>query len=144
MPSGLGNSLYIAKAEDEVMRAIDAVAKVVAIDARAVSIWGASMGGAGATTIGFHRPHRFASITSYFGDSKYDVSTYVRSILPDDVTARSVNALDVVENVRHVPVWLIHGEDDHISAIVQSEMLDRALRAKGFRVRFDRVPRVGH
>lgn len=144
MPSGLGNSLYTEDAEDEAMRAIDALGEVVAIDPRAVSIWGASMGGAGATTVGFHHPDRFASVTSFFGDSKYDVTTYVRSILPDDPSAHRVNALDVVDNAAHLPVWLIHGEDDATSPIRQSVMLADAMRARGLDVRFDRVPGMGH
>jgi enterochelin esterase-like enzyme len=144
MPSGLGNSLYTADAEDEVMRAIDALASSVAVDPRAVSIWGASMGGAGATTIGFHHPDRFASVTSFFGDSKYDLGTYVRAILGDEAGAHRVNALDVVDNARNLPVWLIHGEEDRTSPIRQSEILASALQQRGFRVRFDRVPGAGH
>jgi len=144
MPSGLGNSLYTADAEDEVLRAIDALSAVVAIDPRAVSIWGASMGGAGATTIAFHHPDRFASVTSFFGDSQYDRSTYVRSILVDARAAHRVNALDIVDNARHLPVWLIHGEDDVTSPIRQSAMLDEAMRQKGFDVRLDRAPGIGH
>jgi pimeloyl-ACP methyl ester carboxylesterase len=144
MPSGLGNSLYTAPAEDEVMRAIDQLAAQVAIDPRRVSIWGASMGGAGATTIGLHRPDRFAHVTSLFGDSRYDLATYVKSILHDDAGAHAVNALDVVDNARHVPVWLIHGEDDHISPITQSSMLARALTERRYAVRFDRVAKAGH
>ena len=65
------------------MRAISALRSRVAINPARVSIAGASMGGAGATTIGFHRPDRFASITSFFGDSRYDLATYVRPILHD-------------------------------------------------------------
>lgn len=144
MPSGLGNSLYTAAAEDEVLRAIDTLAQAMAIDARRVSIWGASMGGAGATTIGFHHPDRFASVTSFFGDSKYDLSTYVRGILTNEAAARAVNALDVVENARHLPVWLVHGEDDRVSPIAQSAMLARALEEHGYAVRFDRAPHAGH
>jgi len=144
MPSGLGNSLYTAAAEDEVLRATDALAQLVAIDPRRISIWGASMGGAGATTIGFHHPDKFASITSFFGDSKYDTSTYVKSILPNDAAAHLVNALDVADNVRNVPVWLVHGEDDHVSSPAQSTMLARALRDRGFTVRYDQVPHMGH
>jgi enterochelin esterase-like enzyme len=144
MPSGLGNSLYTADAEDEVLRAVDALATVLAVDARAVSIWGASMGGAGATTIGFHHPERFASVTSFFGDSRYDLSTYVRSILGDARAAHQVNALDIVDNARHLPVWLIHGEEDATSPIRQSEMLAEAMQQRGFDVRFDRVPGFGH
>jgi pimeloyl-ACP methyl ester carboxylesterase len=144
LPAGLGNSLYTADAEDEAMRAIDAMAEAVAVDPGAVSIWGASMGGAGATTVGFHHPDRFASVTSFFGDSKYDVTTYVRSILPDDPTAHLVNALDVVDNAAHLPVWLVHGEADVSSNIKQSVMLADAMRARGYAVRFDRVPGIGH
>lgn len=143
-PSGLGNSLYTADAEDEVLRAIGAAERAIAVDPRTVSIWGASMGGAGATTIGFHHPDRFASVTSFFGDSRYDLGTYVRAILRDEAAAHRVNALDVVENARHVAVWLVHGEDDRTSPIAQSEILASALEQRGFRVRFDRVPAAGH
>lgn len=144
MPSGLGNSLYVADAEDEVMQAIDAVSAEVAVDRQRVSIWGASMGGAGATTIGFHRPDRFAFVASYFGDSKYDLTTYVRGILGGEAGAHKVNALDIVDNARHVPVWLVHGEDDRTSPIVQSTMLFDAMKKHGFAVDFDRVPGMAH
>jgi S-formylglutathione hydrolase FrmB len=151
MPSGLGNSLYTADAEDEVMRAIDALASVVVEPPAAdpagrlnVSIWGASMGGAGATTIAFHHPDRFATVTSLFGDSSYDLSTYVRSILLDQRAAHQVNALDVVDNARSLPVRLIHGEEDATSPIRQSQILADALAQRGYVVRFDRVPGIGH
>lgn len=144
MPSGLGNSLYVEAAEDEVMRAIDEVKGAVAVDETRVSLWGASMGGAGATTIGFHRPDRFASVTSYFGDSKYDLTTYVKGVLGGEAGARKVNALDVLENARHLPVWLIHGDADRSSPVAQSTMLDAAMKKAGFKVDFDKVPGAGH
>ncbi|MGH7328624.1 MAG: prolyl oligopeptidase family serine peptidase, partial [Polyangiaceae bacterium] len=144
MPSGLGNSLYTAAAEEETMRAIDALEQQIAIDPARVSIWGASMGGAGATTIGFHHPDKFASVTSFFGDSKYDLDTYVKAILHDEAGAHLVNALDIVDNARNVPVWLIHGEDDKVSPIAQSTMLAKAMQDKGFVVQLDRVPHAGH
>ena len=143
-PSGLGNSLYVKSAEDEVVRTMDALAKTIAVDPQRVSVWGASMGGAGATTIGLHRPDRFASITSLFGDSKYDLSTYVKSILPTAAAAHAVDSLDLAPNARHVPIWLIHGEADRVSPIEQSAMLARALEKLTYTVRFDRVPDMGH
>jgi enterochelin esterase-like enzyme len=144
MPSGLGNSLYTADAEDEVLRAIDALASLRPDRPLRVSLWGASMGGAGATTIGFHHPDRFLTLTSFFGDSQYDLATYVRAILRDPAAAHAVNALDVADNARNLPVWLIHGEDDATSPIRQSELLATALHQRGFAVRFDRVPGFGH
>ncbi|MGA3119202.1 MAG: prolyl oligopeptidase family serine peptidase [Polyangiaceae bacterium] len=144
LPSGLGNSLYTGDAEDEVLRAVDALSGAVAIDPEAVSIWGASMGGAGALTIAFHHPDRFAAVTSFFGDTHYDRSTYVRFILRDETAAHRVNALDVVDNARHLGVWLVHGELDRTCPVGQSERLAGALGQRGFRVRFDRVPGAGH
>jgi pimeloyl-ACP methyl ester carboxylesterase len=143
-PSGLGNSLYTRAAEDEVLRALLALESSVRVDPARITLWGASMGGAGATTIGLHHPDRFATVISFFGDSKYDLSTYVHAILRDERAAHLVNALDIVDNARNLPVWLIHGEDDHVSPIQQSGMLARALGALRFSVTFDRVPHAGH
>jgi pimeloyl-ACP methyl ester carboxylesterase len=144
MPSGLGNSLYVADAEDEVMRAIDALSAELAVDRQRISIWGASMGGAGATTIGFHRPDRFAFVASYFGDSRYDLNTYVKGILGGEGGAHRVNALDVLENARHLPVLLVHGEEDRTSPLKQSTMLHEAMMRSGFSVELERVPGMGH
>lgn len=144
LPSGLGNSLYTAPAEDEALRALDAFAREVSVDPRRVTLWGASMGGAGATTVGFHRPDRFAAVVSYFGDAKYDPTGYTRHILQDEAGAHAINPIDVVDNARHLSVWLIHGERDKTSNIAQSAMLDAALRARGYKVRFDRIADAGH
>lgn len=141
---GLGNSLYTETAEAEVVAALDALIAAFPIDPARVSIFGASMGGAGATTVGFHRPDRFASITSLFGDSKYDLSSYVRTLIPDEAAAKRVNALDMIDNVRNVPVFLIHGDADKSSKIEQSIWLEQALGARGFAVRLDRKPGRGH
>jgi hypothetical protein len=127
-----------------VLRAVDALASSIDIDPQAVSIWGASMGGAGATTIAFHHPDHFASVASFFGDAKYDLRTYVRALLPDETAAHRVNALDVVDNARHLQVLLVHGEDDRTSPLEQSDILARALRDRGFNVRFERVAAFGH
>lgn len=144
MPSGLGNSLYTEHPENEVMRAIDAAERAVAVDPRRVSIWGASMGGQGATTIGLHRPDRFAFIASYFGDARFNINSYVRSILPTAEAAHRVNPIDVIDNARHVPIWLIHGEADRTSAVRESDELAAALRARGYDVRYDRPAGRGH
>jgi hypothetical protein len=144
LPSALGNSLYTAPAENETMRALAALEGVLAVDPQRVTVFGASMGGAGATTIGLHRPDKFSHIVSFFGDAKYDVSTYVRALLPTEADAHRVNPLDVIENARNVPVWLIHGDADKVSNVVQSQMLYAALSERNYKVRFDKEAGRGH
>jgi pimeloyl-ACP methyl ester carboxylesterase len=144
MPNGLGNSLYTREAEVEVMRARHAAEDAVNVDPQRVSIWGASMGGQGATTIGLHRPARFASITSYFGDAKFGVSGYTKTILPTEEAAHLVNPIDVIDNARHVPVWLIHGDNDKTAPVRESDELNAALTKRAYQVRYDRERGRGH
>lgn len=143
-PDGLGNSLYTAPAEEEVLAALAALRAVLPIDETRVSIFGASMGGAGTTTVAFHHPDLFATATSLFGDAKYDLSTYVRGLIPTEEAAKKVNALDVVDNARNLPLFLIHGDADKSSKIEQSILLDEAMKKAGFAVHFEPKPGRGH
>lgn len=144
MPSGLGNSLYVEDAEDEVWLAIEAVKRVVPVDPQRMSIWGASMGGQGTTTISFHHPDQFAFAASWFGDSRFDLNTYVKGVLGGEAGAHKVNALDMLENARHLPVFLVHGDIDKSSPVKQSTMLYDAMKQAGFSVEFERVADLGH
>ncbi len=143
-PSSLGNSLYTQPAENEVLRAIDALEGAVPIREDSVSIFGASMGGAGATTIGYHHPDQFVFVGSLFGDSKYDRTTYVKSVLKDEAAAHRVSALDYSENAEHLETWLVHGDADTVSKIAQSIYLAVSLQSQGYRVTFHREKGRGH
>lgn len=144
LPNGLGNSLYVEAAEDEVLRAIDDAMSDYAIDPARVSIWGASMGGQGACTIAWHNPDRFIGVTSLFGDARFDVRGYVKSILPTEASAHAVNPIDVIDNARHLSTWLIHGDADRISPVRESDELAAALRSRRYDVRYDRPTGRGH
>ena len=144
LPSGLGNSLYTADAESEVLRAMDAAEGTLSVDRQRVSIWGASMGGQGAMTIALHHPDAFIVVGSFFGDARFDLSTYIRSILPTPDAAHRVNPLDAIDNARHQATWLIHGDADATSNVRESDQLNQALVARGYAVHYDRVPGRGH
>lgn len=143
-PSGLGNSLYVADAELEVWRAIDAAKGVLAVDENRMSIWGASMGGQGAMTIALHHPDKFAVVGSFFGDARFDLASYVRSILPTPDAAHRVNPIDAIDNARHQYTFLIHGDADKTSSVTESDKLNEALVQRGYGVSYDRVPGRGH
>jgi pimeloyl-ACP methyl ester carboxylesterase len=144
LPSGLGNSMYSAPAEAEVMLAMGALAQVLSIDQRRISIFGASMGGQGATTIAFHHPDRFAFVASLFGDARLPRRGYLLNYFPTDLDARRVNPADAGDNARHLPTWLLHGDADRTSPVTESDTLFRELGARGYPVHFDRLAGRGH
>ncbi|MBI2894312.1 MAG: prolyl oligopeptidase family serine peptidase [Deltaproteobacteria bacterium] len=132
MPDGLGNSLWVGDAEREALAAIDALASQISIDPDRVYLFGASMGGAGATTIGYRHPDRFAAVASFFGDSLYSVGGYTSAVLPTEESVRAASCLLFVENARHLPTLLVHGRLDATSSPLQSTRLGDRLGALGF------------
>ncbi|HEV8320202.1 MAG TPA: prolyl oligopeptidase family serine peptidase [Myxococcota bacterium] len=142
-PEG-GKTLYIEAHEDAILRAIDEVAAALPIDPDRITLLGVSMGGAGAVGVGFHYPDRFAALVSYFGDSLYDMKTYVKGTLKTDEMAARYSVLHVPENARHLPVFLVHGKADKVCPFEQSQWLYDALHALGLPVRFEAPAADGH
>jgi len=130
-PDGLGNSLWVGDAETEALSSIDAMARALPVDPDRVYLFGASMGGAGATTIGLRHPDRFAALASFFGDSRYALGSYTDAVLPDQQAVDAASCLGFAENARHVPVLLVHGRLDATSALVQSTQLAERLATLG-------------
>jgi len=139
-----GKSLYIASHEDAILRAIDEVAAALPIDPDRIGLLGVSMGGAGVLGVGFHYPDRFAGIVSYFGDSLYDMKTYVKGTLKTEEMAARYSVLHVPENARHVPVFLVHGRADKVCPFYHSEMLNAALAKAGCPVKLEAPAADGH
>jgi predicted esterase len=131
-PDGLGNSLWVGQAETEALAAIDALAAAMSIDPDRVFLFGASMGGAGATTIGLRHPDRFAGVASFFGDSQYAVGTYTSAILPEQAAVDAASCARFVENARNLPVFLAHGQRDATTPVVQTTALAARLDELGF------------
>jgi len=123
VPNPRGNRLYTGTTEDGVLEAIDLVSKDFSVDPDRVHITGVSMGGAGALQIAYHYPDRFASVVAFYGDSKYDLGTYVSKILVTKETAARYSVLEFPENARNFPVLLVHAKDDDVSGFEQSRWL---------------------
>lgn len=131
-PDGLGNSLWVGAAETEALAAIDALAAAMPVDPDRVFLFGASMGGAGATTIGLRHPDRFAGVASFFGDSQYEVGGYTSAVLPDQAAVDAASCARFVENARNLPVFLAHGRQDATTPVVQTTALAARLAELGF------------
>jgi poly(3-hydroxybutyrate) depolymerase len=131
-PNPRGNRLYTGPSEDGVLEAIDLVSKELAVDADRVFLTGVSMGGAGALQLAYHHPDRFAAVVAFYGDSKYEMSTYVSKILGTKENAARYSVLEFPENARNFPVLLVHAKDDDVSGFDQSRWLAEADEKLGF------------
>ncbi len=132
VPDPRGNLLYTGASEEGVLEAVELVSREAKVDPDRVYLTGVSMGGAGALQIAYHFPDRFAAVAAFYGDSRYDLDSYVRSILRDQKTAERYSVLSFHENARNFPVLLVHARDDKVSPFAQSKMLADADARSGF------------
>ncbi len=132
VPDPRGNLLYTGASEEGVLEAVELVSREAKVDPDRVYLTGVSMGGAGALQIAYHFPDRFAAVAAFYGDSRYDLDSYVRSILRDQKTAERYSVLSFHENARNFPVLLVHARDDRVSPFAQSKMLADADARSGF------------
>jgi len=155
-PYARGNSLYIRKAENDVIDAVDAVSGLLKIDDRRVSILGFSMGGTGALTTAYHQPHRFSAVVSIMGDSLYSARLgrlyryYYRRFFRSRAEEKRYSILYFAANALNLPVFMFQGKADRVSPAAQIRLLQkkekRLSRRYGihFNSRFELVPGYDH
>ncbi|MBH23945.1 MAG: hypothetical protein CMH57_05695 [Myxococcales bacterium] len=132
VPDPRGNVLYTDKSERGVLEAVAVVSRDFSVDPDRVGLTGTSMGGAGALQIGYHYPDRFAAVSSFYGDSTYELTTYAGKILKQQSVADRYSVLRFAANARNLPVLLIHAEDDPVTPVRQSRALFEASQRLGF------------
>lgn len=130
-------------------------------DKSRICIFGASFGGYAALFGGAQTPDLYKCVASFAGVSdlkalvNWEHATpghagrylyAVRSIGDPDFDARKLKATSPITYAASYrpPVLLIHGADDHQVPLVQSQMMDRALKRAGKDVRLVIFPHEGH
>jgi pimeloyl-ACP methyl ester carboxylesterase len=147
MPFGRGNTDFQGAGEDDVMRAIDEVVARWNIDEDRIFLSGISMGGMGVWTIGAHHPQRFAALVPVASRGDFYMwKNVARGSLPA-WKARLVDAefgAELIPNYRNLPCILVHGEDDWVMPLRQSDRMDALLLEAGFDSTYLRIPEASH
>jgi predicted peptidase len=112
---------------DALMAFIEDLQSRYTIDSARIFITGMSMGGTGTWHLACTFPDRFAAIVPVCGDSTWYVGDPIEII-----------------DIRHLPVWVFHGEQDGVIPVNVSQTLVNALQKCGGNVRFTVYPDVGH
>ena len=93
-----------------------------AIDSNRIYVTGLSMGGLGAWDIVCRLPDKFAAAVPVCGAAD---------------TAQA-------ERIKHVPLWVFHGDNDTVVKTHRSRDMVAALRKAGGRPIYSELPKVGH
>jgi hypothetical protein len=147
LPYGRGNTDFQGVGEDDVLRAIKEVKRHYKVDEDRVFLSGISMGGMGALTIGAHYPDQFAALIVIAGRGDFYLWKGIeRGSLPafEARLADSEFGAELVPNYRNLPCVLVHGLEDIVMPIAQSERMYALLTEQGFQATFVKVPGATH
>ena len=111
---GRGNNAYRWAGETDVFEALADVLRRYRIDERRITLWGFSMGGAGAWHLGLHHPSRWSSVGAGAGFVDFYKYQKVTEPLPDyqDKPLRIYDAIGYALNLANVPFITYGGELD--------------------------------
>ncbi len=116
---------------NEVLGALlDEIVERYAVDTNRIYLTGLSMGGYGAWSLALESPGRFAAVAPICGGGN----------------PRFAKAYDERRkaDLRSLPFWAFHGDQDAAVTIDESERMVKALREFGCDVKFTVYPGVGH
>ncbi|MBL8234724.1 MAG: prolyl oligopeptidase family serine peptidase [Bryobacterales bacterium] len=122
-PKGRGPaSMYRGDAEKDVLAVIGEVRRDYAIDAERIYVMGHSMGGFGSWSIAMNHPDLFAALGPVAGGGN-----------PSRMAA-----------IKHVPQFVVHGDNDRTVPVTQSRNMVEAARKAGATVEYVEVPGGNH
>lgn len=126
---GRTNNAYRWSGETDVFEALQTLGRLYRIDDRRITLWGFSMGGAGAWHLGLHHPDRWSSVGA--GAGFVDTVKYLNLKEPlsplHQKLVRIYDAVDVVQNAFNVPTIGYGGELDKqlLAAKTMTELGDK-------------------
>jgi predicted esterase len=115
-------SMYRGKAEKDVLDVMAEVRRMYKIDASRIYIMGHSMGGFGTWSIAMNHPDLFAALGPVAGGGN-----------PAGV-----------EKIKHIPQYVVHGDNDKTVPVAQSRSMVEAARKLGVKVTYVEVPGGTH
>ena len=148
VPHGRGNTGYRGIGEADVLRSIQMAQDRFAVDADRVYLTGESMGGGGTWHVGSRHPELFAAMAPIFGGWDYLVNTPDEDLQTLTPMERFFNEQDSsfaqVESLLTTPIFVHHGDADHIVDVRNSRYIVRQLQRWRYDIRYDEQPGGGH
>lgn len=113
---------------DPVDELVTHITELFLIDANHLYLTGISLGGLGAWQYALAYPDRFAALAPVGG-----AASFTSTAVPENIC-----------DLKNLPIWIFHGEDDTLLKPEQNEAVVSALQACGGNVNFTLYPGVDH
>ncbi len=153
-PGGRGpGTVFQGYGAVDVFEAIDAAATHYPIDRDRISLYGFSMGGAGVWYLASHFPDRFAAVAPLGGYNDYRLWRRPGGLtfpLPawEEPSWRARSAALLLDNLRHVGIWMVHGAWDRAVGggvdVEHARGSARVLEELGIPYRLTELAETGH
>ena len=148
VPHGRGNTGYQGIGKADVLRSIEMAKDRFSVDEDRVYLTGESMGGGGTWHVGSRHPELFAALAPIFGGWDYLVNTPdedLQALTPlERFFHERGSSFAQVESLLTTPVFVHHGDADHIVDVRNSRYIVRQLQRWRYDIRYDEQPGGGH
>lgn len=130
------------------MRTLEAAEQEFSTDKNRVYITGLSNGGYGAWRLAYKYPDRFAAALVICGflsdDERYYSDVPLDRFNPAIETKNKNLHGALAEKIKHLPVWIYHGDDDNVIDVDGSRKIFRELIVLGAPVKYSELEGYGH
>ena len=144
----VGTRWLYAEMEELVIAELDETLSEFRGDPRRVYLQGHSMGATGAYRIAYRWPERFAAVVASAGRVEPGSHYPPEQIQADRESNPFVTAPDpfgeLALGLKHIPLWIFHGDADEQVAVEQSRKLVAALKKVKGKVRYTEYPGANH
>jgi predicted peptidase len=125
---------------DMALKALDQTEAEFSTDRGRAYLTGLSMGGAGTWYVAYRHPNRFAALLAICARVRPSATT-TDAVVP---SADGEPFATLAARVKHLPIWVFHGDAYNTVPVDESRGIVEALKALNVPVKYSELPGVGH
>jgi predicted peptidase len=140
MPQARPPAGWVGANAEMALKALDQTETEFNIDRNREYLTGLSMGGAGTWYVAYRHPNRFAALLAICARVRPSATT-TDPVVP---AADGEPFAALAARVKHLPIWVVHGDADNTVPVDESRGIVAALKALHVPVKYSELPGVGH
>jgi predicted peptidase len=140
MPQAQAPLGWVGTNADLALKALDKTESEFSTDKSRIYLTGLSMGGGGTWYLAYRNPDRFAALVAICARVRPSATT-TDPIVP---AADGEPFAALAGRIKHLPIWIFHGDADKTVPVDESRGVAAALTALNAPVKYSELPGIGH